>query len=146
MRSEAACFLFSPVLSNKKRMLKTSYLQHSSSWTRRDSNPRSLRCERSAFPAKLRAHRSKISDKNGGNGARTHDLSRVRRTLSRLSYVSMRYILPHFTHFAIANLPKMKVFFGHFVEAALYQAVSPSSDALPAFFFPFPFSGDAAWV
>lgn len=25
-------------------------------WTRRDSNPRSLRCERSAFPAKLRAH------------------------------------------------------------------------------------------
>ena len=78
------------------------------SWTRRDSNPRSLRCERSAFPAKLRAHFTKKTQKNGGNGARTHDLSRVRRTLSRLSYVSMTSILPHFLNLTRGNFTKLK--------------------------------------
>ena len=77
-----------------------------STWTRRDSNPRSLRCERSAFPAKLRAHLTKKSQKNGGNGARTHDLSRVRRTLSRLSYVSMTSILPHFSNLTRGKFAK----------------------------------------
>ena len=79
-----------------------------STWTRRDSNPRSLRCERSAFPAKLRAHLTKKSQKNGGNGARTHDLSRVRRTLSRLSYVSMTSILPHFSNLTRGKFAKTK--------------------------------------
>lgn len=78
------------------------------SWTRRDSNPRSLRCERSAFPTKLRAHFTKKSQKNGGNGARTHDLSRVRRTLSRLSYVSMTSILPHFLNLTRGKFTKLK--------------------------------------
>ena len=49
----------------------------------------------------------KMGIKNGSNGARTHDLSRVRRTLSRLSYVSMGIILPHFSKLARECLTKI---------------------------------------
>ena len=51
---------------------------------------------------------SQKSHKNGGNGARTHDLSRVRRTLSRLSYVSMTIILPHFSDLTRGKFIKME--------------------------------------
>ena len=67
-------------------------------WTRWDSNPRSLRCERSAFPAKLRARNClKTGSITGSKGARTPDLSRVRRTLipAELCFrLLTRFILP----------------------------------------------------
>ena len=65
-------------------------------WRQRDSNPRSLRCERSAFPAKLcppihqllcRIH----GRENGDNRARTCDPMRVMHVLSQLSYASVHY-------------------------------------------------------
>ena len=65
-------------------------------WRQRDSNPRSLRCERSAFPAKLCPLNLSFSanlcgKENGDNRARTCDPMRVMHVLSQLSYASVLY-------------------------------------------------------
>ncbi len=73
-------------------------------WRQRDSNPRSLRCERSAFPAKLCPRLTSMPEclcikspaaycgrENGDNRARTCDPMRVMHVLSQLSYASVHY-------------------------------------------------------